>query len=284
LYDQQYSRMKRYTFDKPSDFRDQVIDRINSDMGDDVDSFTQNKIANLADSAMERFSSGDDSISGNNLLNARNWIYGAIKRGDVAPGTVEERALHSGIGTIDDMVDDKLGQFAADAKNAAATPEQQALSATAARDLQDYKKLSPAYKEFKPYQQAVDAASDARGDFNFRTLARNAGSGTANEKLGQDAADVLERTDAGSPNATSWHAMRAIGGLGAGLGAAMYGHPVAAIAGQVVPNVLTTKVAQRLLYGDTAGQRALAMALRRNPQAAYSLGLGARTAGNTVSQ
>jgi hypothetical protein len=74
LFDKQYGRMKQYTFDKPSEFRDQVIDRINSDMGDDVDSVTKNKIATLADAAMERFSSGNDSISGNNLLNARNWI------------------------------------------------------------------------------------------------------------------------------------------------------------------------------------------------------------------
>lgn len=60
--------------------------------------------------------------------------------------------------------------------------------------------------------------------------------------------------------------MRTIGGLGAGFGAAVYGHPVAAIGSQVVPNVLTTKIAQRLLYGDTTGQQALASPLRRNPK------------------
>src|SRR5579863_4353100 len=39
-----------------------------------------------------------------------------------------------------------------------------------------------------------------------------------------------------------------------------------------------TKTAQRLLYGDTAPQKAVAAGLWRNPQAAYSLGLAGRTA------
>jgi hypothetical protein len=64
----------------------------------------------------------------------------------------------------------------------------------------------------------------------------------------------------------------------------LHGNPMSAIASQVVPNLLTTKVAQKLVYGDTATQKAVAAALRRNPQAAYSLGFAGRTAANAEAQ
>jgi hypothetical protein len=95
-------------------------------------------------------------------------------------------------------------------------------------------------------------------------LARNSADRSANQKLGQDATEVLENTESGSSDAASWYGMRH--------------HPVTALATQVVPNALSTKAAQKLLYGVTATQKAVAARLRNNPQAAYSLGMSAPTA------
>lgn len=175
------------------------------------------------------------------------------------------------------MIDAKLADYANQAQSAP-TPAEREQFAAAARDLQDYKNLAATYREFKPYQEAVAAAQPNRGAFTFRALARKARPGSNVESLGQDATEVLEGRPASRPG------FRTLGGLGLDAGLALYGHPLAAGAALALPNALALRSAQRGLYGDTVLQKALAAAVRRNPQAAYSLGLAGRSAVNAEQQ
>ena len=71
-FDQEYaSTVKRYQFDVPPDFPDQVQVRIDSAMPD-VDSQTLDNVTQAVDGQMRRFSSGRPTIDGKHLLNPKN--------------------------------------------------------------------------------------------------------------------------------------------------------------------------------------------------------------------
>jgi hypothetical protein len=285
-FDQQYGRIKKYSFDAPEDFHANVLDNLT---GSDLPTSHKQQIASTLDNVLQDHLSEDGTLSGANLLRAKDAGREALGNLRSAGGLTKignPASTNSAMRTFDDMIDSEIkkGSTALQSADPALSAADQAAAATKVRDLQDYKNLASSYKEFKPYQDAVDAAQDKRGDFSFRTLARNSADGSANQRLGQDATEVLENTESGAPDAASWHGMRVLGGLGGAGAIAALSHPGAALATQVVPNVLSTKAAQKLLYGDTAAQKAVAAVLRNNPQAAYSLGFAGRTAANASRQ
>jgi hypothetical protein len=132
---------------------------------------------------------------------------------------------------------------------------------------------------------AAETAIPNEGAYSMAQGAIKAPEGSANRRMFQKAYQVLDKEDPGSVSPAGRHLAHTVGGVGTLLGG--IAHPgllPAAGAGILGGNLLATRAAQRGLYGDSAAQKALADYIRRNPQAAYSLGQAGRTAVNASGQ
>lgn len=229
--------VKKYTFDRPADFRQRVMDRIEKDMPG-VDNVTKNKVATLIDSHMERFSSNQPKISGQNLVNARN-MSNAEYKGLKGP---EREALGHGVKAIDDIV----------SASAANTTDAVKLA-----DLKAYQGLSDRWKNFIVYSKAVHSARVNGGNFTPAQLAKAAHPVRQEDlyNLGTAGHEVMKGAD--SQNSRLLNFMR----YGTS-GAAVLHNPVLATAILGGGNIMATKTVQRALTGDLRAQQTLAQILR----------------------
>lgn len=280
-FNNEYERtINNYSFTKPSNFRDDVAAHIQLD-SPNIDEVSMNKVATKADELMAQYSetaSKSPYLTGNNFVNIRKDLVAAA---DKAPDA-EKPAYKSAINHVDDIVEQEIKNNTGAGKAGQAVVD----------DLRDYQGLRTAWKEYEPFRDSVNATKADLGKFNFGSYAQRAADDSQGQPLAQAAHAVLDKESPGAVNPAGRHFGHQAGAIAGGLGLGSLlgvglGHPVVALtAGTVLGagNLMSTKAAQRLLYGDTGWQTALADALRNNPQTAYSLGMGGRAAAVGASQ
>lgn len=246
-FDREYAdTVKSYAFNVPQDFRDQVVARIKKEMPN-IDETTVNKIADDVTEKMNRFSNGQSTIHGENILHAKTAsrnLYRGYNEG------VERKALEHGAGVYDDIIAKELSQ--------GSVPENLA-------DLKRFQELAEPYSSFTQFSKAVNAAKPQRGAFTPAQLARASKDPGTMLHLATTAQDVVGKS-AASPSPAGRALVYGLGGFGLASNAPL----VLGLAGAA--NVLGTKRAQKFLLGDLKMQRRLAEMLRKNPAAAQKVG------------
>lgn len=246
-FDREYAdTVKLYAFNVPQDFRDQVTARIKKAMPN-VDDTTVNKIADDITDKMNRFSGGQGTIHGENILHAKNAsrnLYRSYNEG------VERKALEHGAGVYDDIIAKELSQGNVPGNLA---------------DLKRYQELAEPYSSFTQFSKAVNAAKPQRGAFSPAQLARASKDPGTMLHLATTAQETLGKS-AASPSPAGRALVYGLGGFGLGVNAPL----VLALAGGA--NVLGTKRAQKFLLGDLKTQRNLAELLRKHPGSAQKIG------------
>lgn len=97
------STVGSYSFNVPSDFKDEVAARIEAAMPN-VDKTTLEKVSTMAADHIDRYASGANIIDGSNLVNAKNAVLGAGLKG------VEGDAAKHGAEAFDDIIERELTQ------------------------------------------------------------------------------------------------------------------------------------------------------------------------------
>jgi len=239
------STVGSYSFNVPADFKDQVAARIKAALPK-VDDTTLQKVTDLIDGHMNRFSSGANEIDGGNLLNAKYAVDNLTKK---LKGP-ELDALNAGKGVFDDIVSSELSQ-GGKASNLA--------------DLTKYQELDEPMKNFQQVSRAIEAAKANAGSFTPQQLAQHADpegtmfhlATTANRVLGEPLEKPSTLARVATLGATGTYGLFAHG-----LSAAAAGPAMAVIAGG---NALATKTAQRVVMGDTVAQQAIQKMLEEHP-------------------
>lgn len=247
--------VKSYAFNVPSDLKKQVKVAFQKAAGPKttVNPTTLNKVADEVTAIVEKFSGGTKVLDGTNILNAKREISELIgaAAGHEKPGYLAADEL------LDDIIKAEMSQ-GGKASNLA--------------DLKKYLELTPAYRAFVPVRRAAQNARPTEGRFKFSQLADASAKSPEQQVLGQLGHSVLDKSPVSG--GLVGKILAGVGFGGAGFGAFL--DPVStglAIAGG---NTLASKPAQRLLLGDTKFQRALAEALRKNPELKRKLGSLAR--------
>lgn len=243
--------MKSYTFNIPQDFNKRLAKRIRkSAVGNTtVDDTTLNTTVGKVNELMARFSNGKNVIDGTNLLNVRSELTARLKRAK----DFEKGPLKASI--------DEIDQVMADAQSYVADPK------TFAKDFGEYKDLENTERLFRPVKEAADATPETEGRFLFKTLARKAENVPEQRAIGQLGSQTLDKPAA--VGTLTGRILANVGLAGAGVGAFMA--PTTTAAAMVGGQVLTTKVAQKALMGDTSAQRAVAAYLQKNPDQAENV-------------
>lgn len=239
------STVGAYRFNVPPDFTSQVAARIKTAMPN-VDNTTLQKVTGLIEDRMSRFASGAPEIEGGNLLNAKRAVDDLTQR---LKGP-ELEALNAGKGVFDDIVSDELSQ-GGKASNLA--------------DLKKYQDLDEPMKNFQQYSRAVEAAKAEGGSVSPHQLAQAADPEGAMFHLGTTANKVLgqpvEKSSAIGKVATLG-SLGVYGTFAHGLVPAAAGPAITILAGG---NALATKIAQRIVMGDTVAQKAVSKMLEEHP-------------------
>jgi hypothetical protein len=260
--------VKNYLFDVPHDLDDQVETRIRAALPD-VDETTLANVSTAIKQQIERFASGKATISGGNLLNARNAVSGLKMQG------AEKAALGAGKGVFDDIISDELS-----------------LTVPGQEDLARYQGLAEPYAISKQVGKAINAAKANAGRFTPTQLARSATPGTPLYDLATNAQATL-----GKPVASRMPLGRyggAVGGgaLGGGLGYELATHSAdllhmtgPALAGAAalggVAHGLASEIAQKAMMGDTSAQEILQILLKAHPEMAAAIQTVIRNAATT---
>ena len=257
-FDQEYaSTVKRYKFDVPADFSDQVETRIKAAIPD-VDSQTLDGVTQAIDGQMQRFSSGRPSIDGQNLLNAKN-ASSALYRKMEGP---ERAALRAGVGVYDDVIAKELGQSA---------------DPNAAADLARYQGLADPYSAYRQVGKAAQAATGNTGQFTPRQLAIAAKGKGPLAPLAQAAQGTL-----GQPVVSGYGLFGHTGVVGTAYG--LLSHPAGTAAVIGGGNLLATRTVQRAMMGDTAAQKAITAMLDAHPEMAAAVQTAVRNAVTTQAR
>lgn len=242
----------KYAFRVPD--RNVMVNKIKTAMPG-VDDVTMNKVATLVDESLARFSSNRQTISGENLLNARQQIENNMKK---LTGPEAEAAEHA-FEIFDDEIQRRLK-----------------LGKVSQKDLDRYMATRQPSEDLEAIERAVKKAEVTRGEFTPSQLVKSAEKSNTQRHLGQTAHEVLNE-NLGSPSPAG--RMAAYGALGT-LG--YFGSPVAL--GSVVGggNALATELVQDVLLGRTGAQQALIDLLRKNPGKVRAFGTAAR--GGTTAE
>jgi len=254
-FDKEYQNtVGSYTFNVPSDLRQQIAARVRARMPN-VDNTTLTNVQDAIEQELTRYSNGQNVIDGTNLMNAKtgaNSLYGQMR----GP---EKSALNEGLGVIDDIVERDLQQ-GGNAQNLA--------------DLDRYQHLAEPYSAFKQVGAAIEKAKANRGQFTPAQLARSSRDPGTLLHLGTTANEVLGRP-VSAPSTAGRVAAYSLGALGG------YHNP-AMLAGAVGgANLLATQTAQRVLMGDTSAQRAISELVKRHPEMAHRISTVIRGAAAT---
>lgn len=255
--DEYENTVGQYVYDVPKDLQSQVEDRIQAELPD-VDDTTLSNVSSAIADQMDRFASGKATISGNNLLNAKNAVSGLMK----TMSGPERAALTAGKGVFDDIINDELSTT---------VPGQ--------ADLARYQGLSDPYSALMDVSKAAKAAQSSGGDFTARQLAAKAKPGTPLADLAQNAQATLGQAPVGTLTPR-------IGRVGALLEAPFHLPALAAhlpaVAGTIAGgNALATQTAQRFMMGDTAAQKAIQALLAAHPESAVAVQTVLRNAATT---
>lgn len=197
--------------------------------------------------------SNDGKINGWNLKNVRDDVQA---RNAELP--MPQRAALTG--TTKDYVDDIFSKKLQQAFNLNHPSTQQILT--------DYRSNAPNYENFRPVNEAVQAAKPNKGDYPFGSVARRANDMTDSQSMDQDAKAIL-----GQKPAQISQAGRIVGYSAIPTAVHLFG-PMSSAAILGGGNALATKATQRGLYGDTM----LQTLIQRNPKLAASLGYTVRDA------
>jgi hypothetical protein len=244
-FDQEYkSTVNSYNFNVPSDFRQQVEARIRAQMPN-VDDTTLKRVTDELEGQLSRYSNGQSSIGGENLMNAKTGaagLYGQMQ----GP---EKKALSVGSKVFDDMIETDLKQ--------GANPQNLA-------DLDKYQQLKEPYSAFKQVGAAADAAKEQKGQFTPGQLASSSEDPGTMLHLAQTGSEVLG-PPAARPSSTGKVLAYSVGAYGG------FTHPVAAAGMIGAGNLLATKTVQKAMMGDTRRRRLYRICLRhtRKPPRQY---------------
>jgi len=242
------STVKGYTFrlDAPDVRRADMSSAIIR-MQPDIDRTSLNNALDVVDDAIVRYSDGGGQISGNNLLNAKNFVSQRMR--EMKTGT-DIKATE----VAQDYLETILGQQM--------QPD----------DLARYRAANANYQNLLSLESAVDKGS--KGLFTPGQLASSAKTIGADDMryIGETGADVLDNK-IGMPGAAGrWGAEQMSGPLHNVFG------QLAGPLGLGSVNALATKPVQKFAYGDTKLQQKLVEALRNNPNATEFAGLASRLA------
>lgn len=197
-----------------------------------IDDTSVNKVMRSTISLMKRFSSGQKTIEGSNLINVRDELTRMAAK---AP-EFEREAYEVAIEGIEQMIRKGLPKDAAARFSDIAEPERQ----------------------FKGILKAAHAARNKGGNFSMDQLATHSTDPTQ-ALLASTAGDVFRE-----PAAKSSLTGRILAGVGIG-GYGAFIDPATAVGTFIGGNALATKTAQRALMGDTKAQRTLAEIAESNP-------------------
>lgn len=245
-FDQEYKNtVSSYSFNVPSDLRQQVEARVRAALPN-VDKTTLAKVQDAIEGEMSRYADGKNVIDGGNLMNTKAGV--ALRYSEMEGGP-EKKALAEGQKVIEDMIDSQLSQGGS-AQNLA--------------DLAKYKGLADPYKNFKQVGEAIEKAKAERGQFTPEQLAKSSDDPSALLHLATQANEVLGQK-AAQPNTTGKVLAYSVGAYGG------FTHPVAAAGMIGAGNLLATKMAQKIVMGDTGAQQALQRLIKTNPEMAHKI-------------
>jgi hypothetical protein len=167
--------------------------------------------------------------------------------------------------------------FKLDGNGAATMTRTPAPNAQVQTDLQNFKKLQENYGEsnaiLSTSENNVANKGSLRGQWG--RLAKAAPNDSQVQGLAQDAHEVFGES-AGGVDPAGRHVLNLAREVAGPSIAGAIGGPAAAIGSVAGANILARPGTQRLLYGDTAAQRAIANQLRKNPNAANLAAFAAR--------
>lgn len=245
-FDRDYrNTVKSYAFNIPDTLADDVAAKIKKSIPN-IDDTTLAKAVAAVQGNLSRFSSGKNTIDGENILNAKNVLTRAAARSSPE----EKAAMKIAQEHIDDLIKDQLSQGNAPSNIA---------------DLNKYLDLDEPSRQFKGLKAAAEAAKSKGGNFSMTQLA-NESTDPTQLHLASTAGDVLNQPASGSS-----FAGRTMAGIGLGLaaGAGAVGVPgtlPAAMLTVAGGNAMATKTAQKALMGDLQAQQMLARILRKYPK------------------
>jgi hypothetical protein len=244
-FDQEYKNtVSSYSFNVPSDFRQQVEARIKATMPN-VDDATLKKVTDALEGQIGRYSNGKAAIDGGNMMNAKT---GAASLYSEMQGP-EKKALSEGSKVFDDIIEKDL---------------QQGNSPQNLADLQRYQELAEPYTAFKQVGEAATKAKEAKGRFSPSQLASASDDPGAMLHLAQTGSEVLGKPVA-SPSTQGKVLAYSVGAYGG------FTHPGAAAAMIAGGNLLATKTAQKAMMGDLQSQKAIANLIKTHPEMAHTI-------------
>lgn len=243
--------VKSYTFDLPdAGLRARQMTTRLKQAHPNIDPTTLKKTIDEAEKHFDRFSGGQPKIAGENLLNAKNAINTAI---ETARGP-EKTAL----ATIVEMIEHRFQ------------------TRMKGPDHEVYMKAKDAWKDFL----ALSSVTRHVDEYTPTHLRRASKKGTDERQVARTFGKVLKGA-VGMPGAAGRVGNKmlqtAVGWGGVGTLGAVAGLPImlGTLGGA---NALATKGVQKTLMGDTAMQRKLIEALRRDPTLSRMLGSAGRGA------
>jgi hypothetical protein len=152
----------------------------------------------------------------------------------------------------------------------------EAQASSVVRDLQNFQRLAPAYAEGNAFITTAEKNKANRGAINHGQLAQAAPDESQMQGLAQEAHSVLEQESPGGVSPAGRHMLSIPRELGGPAIATYLGGPAAGLGALAGVNALSTKTAQKALYGDLASQQAVSRFLRAHPSATGALGFATR--------
>lgn len=238
--------VKSYAFNIPSDL-DEILEQEIRNARPKIDKTTLADTLAVAKEILTRFSDGNPSIDGENLLYAKKMLSKRVGQAEEH----EREGLKAVVNWIEKHIADELKQ--------GNVPQNLA-------DLKRYQELSEPWRNKVALDKAIN--SSRRGEFSPQTLGSVAREGTDLQHLAHAADEVL-----GGPvtvNDASGKIMLGAGLAGMGVGAFM--NPAVAAGMVAGGHGLVNKGTQRFLMGDTASQKKFVEFMRNNPQLRETLG------------